>query len=313
LFVDEQKEAAIRKTCENCHVDNRTTGATDANAPQVGMVMIKHPKGPGTPFDTAEYESACVVCHMATQAVENSNQVSAAVHLWRINTDKNYDTFPTTGQFYGGTCSVHTGAVKNAPYLPVVYQSDISQTDCTNAGGTWTAVTKDRNAQTAPDGNYAQAVWVDIDLACGQCHGGGSYQITNPPKDGLLYMTKAALASTAKGMHPTGSCNLVPDATSIPRGGTLGFQATVTNNMAEVQLFKFATTITKPNGGRYPATGYLKGPVGVNLGPNGSISKHLSQYIPNTAPLGTYTYHGYVSNSGVGISDECQFNFEVTR
>ena len=106
-------------------------------------------------------------------------------------------------------------------------------------------------------------------------------------------------------------CNLVPDATTIHREGTLGIQATATNYTNEVQVFKFATRITKPGGGKYPATGYLKGPFTVNLGPNGSISRHLSQYIPNTAPLGTYTYHGYVGVLG-NIYNECQFTFTVT-
>ena len=36
-----------------------------------------------------------------------------------------------------------------------------------------------------------------------------------------------------------------------------------------------------------------------------------SQYFPHYAPLGTYTYHDYVGNYGVGIYDECTFNFTV--
>jgi hypothetical protein len=196
LFVAEQEEKAIRKKCEDCHVNNSTTGATDALAPQVVVANINHPTGTDTPSDTAKYEDACVVCHMATQAVENGNQVSAAVHLWRINTSASYDTFPTTGQFYGGTCSVHTGAVQNAPYLPVVYLSDISETNCNSAGGTWTPVTKDRNAQVSPEtystGTYANAVWVDLDLACGQCHTSGGTAFAVP---------KTQLAAGAAGMH----------------------------------------------------------------------------------------------------------------
>jgi YD repeat-containing protein len=110
---------------------------------------------------------------------------------------------------------------------------------------------------------------------------------------------------------PVVECNLVPDGTVIPRGGTLGFQATVTNNTDEVQVFKFATRITKPNGGKYPPSGYLKGPVWVRLAPHDSGSKHISHFIPSTAPLGMYTYHGYVGRSGV-LYHECQFDFRVT-
>lgn len=37
-----------------------------------------------------------------------------------------------------------------------------------------TALTATVNANTSPDDGYASAVWVDVDAACGQCHGGGS-------------------------------------------------------------------------------------------------------------------------------------------
>jgi hypothetical protein len=211
LFVDEQKEAALRKTCDGCHVNNSTTGATDASAPQVNLATIGHPTGGGTPFDSTKYESPCVVCHMATQAKANGNQNSMPAHVWRINTSASYNTFPTTGQFYGGTCSVHTGAIQNAPALPVVYLSDTSSANC--APGTWTAVTKDRNAQVAPDGTYTNAVWVDLDLACGQCHGGSlgaGATVNNAP-----YLTKVELATYAAGMH-----NNAP--TSVNFGYSLG-------------------------------------------------------------------------------------------
>jgi len=40
------------------------------------------------------------------------------------------------------------------------------------------ALTTTVNANTALDGSYASAVWVDVDAACGQCHGGGTAQKT---------------------------------------------------------------------------------------------------------------------------------------
>jgi len=41
------------------------------------------------------------------------------------------------------------------------------------------ALTGTVNANTAPDGTFTNAVWVDLDHACGQCHGGGTAQITS--------------------------------------------------------------------------------------------------------------------------------------
>ena len=110
----------------------------------------------------------------------------------------------------------------------------------------------------------------------------------------------------------TTECNLVPDAISIHRGGTLGLQATVTNNTDKTASVLAATKVTLPNGNIYPSSGYLFGPISVYLGPNESKSGHLSHAIPSNAPTGTYTYHGYVGNYGPGNYSECQFIFEVT-
>jgi hypothetical protein len=64
-----------------------------------------------------------------------------------------------------------------------------------NTAGTYATMGATR-ANTAPDGAYAEAAWVDVDLACGQCHGGsGSAQ------PGMPYFTTSQLAIAAVGMH----------------------------------------------------------------------------------------------------------------
>jgi hypothetical protein len=107
-------------------------------------------------------------------------------------------------------------------------------------------------------------------------------------------------------------CSLVPDATTIPRGGTLGFQGTVANYTDKSATILFATKVTLPSGNKYPASGYLIGPLSISFVPYQSKSGHKSLDIPITAPLGTYTYHGYVGNYGAGLYDECRFEFTVT-
>lgn len=106
-------------------------------------------------------------------------------------------------------------------------------------------------------------------------------------------------------------CNLIPDTTVIHRGGTLGFQATATNNTNNSASVLFATKVTKPNGYWYPSSGFLIGPNSHPFGPYQTKSFYKSHYIPLTAPLGIYTYHAYVGNYGPGNYSECQFNFEV--
>lgn len=42
-----------------------------------------------------------------------------------------------------------------------------------------TALTSNVNANSSPDGTFTNAVWVDLDHACGQCHGGGTAPATS--------------------------------------------------------------------------------------------------------------------------------------
>jgi predicted CXXCH cytochrome family protein len=147
-FYNEQKEAAFWKVCTDCHNKSLTT--------------IKHPTGPGTPLGdlvgTAEAWEACVTCHMP-----KATSSGFPMHLWRINTNADYRTFPTATEFGIGA----------------------------------TATKKIANA--AADGTYTNAVWVDVDYACGQCHGGsfGPDAIQN----GAPYMDKASLSLVSKNMH----------------------------------------------------------------------------------------------------------------
>jgi uncharacterized delta-60 repeat protein len=112
---------------------------------------------------------------------------------------------------------------------------------------------------------------------------------------------------------PVVECSFSNYNTSVPRGGTLGFTMTIKNNTSESQTFLAATKVTKPDENPYPPSGYLLGPVSVTLDGNASKSPYRSHNIPDGAPLGTYTYHGYVGNYGVGIYDECTFEFEVVE
>lgn len=116
---------------------------------------------------------------------------------------------------------------------------------------------------------------------------------------------------TGMGTLPWCGCEFYPDTTTIPRGGTLGFWANVTNHTVGTWTFYYATRVTTPHGSWYPSSGYLLGPVKITLTYHESRFKDLSLFIPNTAPLGTYTYHGYIGLPG-NIWDECTFTFIVT-
>jgi PKD repeat protein len=103
------------------------------------------------------------------------------------------------------------------------------------------------------------------------------------------------------------SCAFVPDNTVVQRGGTLGFQASVTNNTGGTGTVLFGTKVTKPDASQ---TGFIWGPIQVYLNPHQTKSGHKTHTIPTGFALGTYTYHGYVGRFGT-IYDECAFNFDV--
>jgi hypothetical protein len=69
-------------------------------------------------------------------------------------------------------------------------------------------------ANTSPDGAYTQAAWVDLDHACGQCHGGSGAALPGVP-----YFTTAQLAPVAKGMHASTGTNYIVTFTTAPDPG----------------------------------------------------------------------------------------------
>jgi hypothetical protein len=155
LFVNGQE--GLRKECGSCH-ENSDYAAAVAGTPQYEDAKMAHPRTTSTPWDTAQFgNDPCVVCHMPKPTAADF-----PMHVWRINTDAAYSTFPTALEF--------------------------------GIGGTATR----KNANTAPDSKgYANAVWVDLDLACGQCHNGS---VAEAP-----VFTKSQLSGAAKGLHDGGS------------------------------------------------------------------------------------------------------------
>ncbi len=111
---------------------------------------------------------------------------------------------------------------------------------------------------------------------------------------------------------PSVSVSLTPDGVVVPRGGTLGYSVTLTNNTNSSQTFKFWTNMTLPNGNIYPPDGTLIGPVTVTLSPYGSKTRHLSQRIPQSAPLGNYIYNAFAGPYPTVWSED-HFDFTVVQ
>lgn len=145
---------SVAGSCSTCHdvhkpLNENTAGmsasvrvgCTDCHSsskatvsPQVNL--INHPNGSGTPLENVATDpsSACRICH----------QPPGIRHIWRINTDASYSTYGDYTSAYPVNGSSAAAAAKNVNL-----------------------------SNTAPDGAYSNAVWIDLDNACGQCHGGG--------------------------------------------------------------------------------------------------------------------------------------------
>jgi hypothetical protein len=179
-------------------------------------------------------------------------------HFMRINVDSNYSTFPTAAQLYAGQTT----------------------------------------ANTASDGKLLNAVWVDVDLACGQCHvGSGSIGITTP-SPGAPVLDKSRLAAFAKNIHGQDTYTITA---SVSGSGSITPSGTVTVTSGGSQSVSIA-----------PAAGYVIVNVVVdgatvgavssytfnNVTANHTISATFAQQLTITAsagPNGTITPSGNVS------------------
>ena len=172
--------------CTGCHDPHQSTVA-GTNPPQPPitttcdkchalsktiMQTVNHPIGPGTPFPSGgsqDIPGACVTCHMQA-ALGTANS-----HLFRINPTAGYWTFPTASQLYTQGMTALNTAGEYSPMDGITYPS---------------------------------ASWLDVDLACGQCHVGGDgttnpYGLTLPPgMPGAHAFTRDQLAYAASVMHP---------------------------------------------------------------------------------------------------------------
>jgi len=155
-----------------------------------------------------------VTCHMQA-ALGTANS-----HLFRINTNANYMTFPTSTQLYDLSIS----APNTAP--------ETSEIDGTT---------------------FTPAIWLDVDFACGQCHVGGDgvtnpYGLTLPPgMPGAHAYTKAQLAYWASVMHPGDP--KVPTPTFSPQPTTYHSPQSVT-----ISDSMTGTTIYYTTDGSLPTT-----------------------------------------------------------
>lgn len=107
---------------------------------------------------------------------------------------------------------------------------------------------------------------------------------------------------------PSITIALDPDATVVPRGGALGFEAVLTNQTSEAQTITGWSMATLPGGNPY---GPLLGPRSISLGPGQVRTQHFTHPVPGNAPLGMYTYRGNLGEYSLEVWESDSFAFEV--
>ncbi|KPK70276.1 hypothetical protein AMJ82_03445, partial [candidate division TA06 bacterium SM23_40] len=110
--------------------------------------------------------------------------------------------------------------------------------------------------------------------------------------------------------QPAVTVMVEPDAYEVPRGGTLGYTATVQNLSSSAQSFYGLIEAWLPNGSPYSGNP-LVGPRPVTLAPGGSQSVHLEHPVPAVAPLGEYLLRVKVGNPPADLLDQDFFHFRV--
>ena len=148
---------------------------------------------------------------------------------------------------------------------------------------------------------------------CSVCSCAHSQSLNCNVKARAFWWMLARLAGWNPNISVPVSISLNPDGYQLAEGGTLGYNVTISNNIDSAQTVYVGSNVTLPAGDVYPESSYLLGPAQIVLAPGGSASGYIFHFIPANAPLGLYTYHGYVGTPVDGVIDEDSFDFAVSE
>ena len=292
-----------RGSCTVTIDDAKTVTAAFTLVP-IALTVSKTGTGSGT------VTSSPVGIDCGTDCTESYDYNTSVTLTATPNTGSTFTGWSGGGCSGTGTCAVMMDASKTitATFTLNTYALTVSKAGAGSGTVTSSPVGINCGADCTEPYNYNTVVTLTAAAATGSSFAGWSGACTGT---GACTVTMDAAKTVTATFNLMITVTLVPDSTSIPRGGTLGYTVTVTNNTSTSQTFQYWTYVILPNGSRYPTTGELFGPVAVALLPGAVGSAHLTHRIPATAPLGTYTYYGNVGPYPV-VWDSDSFNFTVT-
>ncbi|GEM_PF-4251665 len=97
------------------------------------------------------------------------------------------------------------------------------------------------------------------------------------------------------------------DPTIVPAGGSFGYTGTLTNQGDEDVTADLWMMLDVPDYGIYGPLSLID----VTIPADFTISRHVEQYVPTYAPLGTYTYMAFVGDYPDNPWDEADMEFTV--
>lgn len=167
---------------------------------------------PGVPADTAQ--GTCMTCHDVHWALADEDPEAEPLRR-ECTTCHAKDLNKIRHPFGGGTPleamdthpneACETCHMPNKMHLFRVSSSD-SYSTFPPASGSGTQL------NSLADGDYAEASWVDVDLSCGQCHGGGSAHA----------VTTGSIASGTNTLNVAAATGLAPDQRILVAGAGEG-------------------------------------------------------------------------------------------
>jgi hypothetical protein len=178
--------------CQGCHSDNggKTTTAVSA---ALGLTGAAH-QDAGSEGTITATSKLCVICHSETP--------SSHGNFIQSGPDQNHHKGNCV------TCHHADGSYTNgAPGCGVTSPSPASVVNCTVACHTTvnTPYKHSVTCETCHEHPGAGVLPLNIQDACGQCHGGGTDSTSNPPSEGVPYINEIGLESAANGMHIRGT------------------------------------------------------------------------------------------------------------
>jgi hypothetical protein len=202
VFRDGQAErihnvnSPVNEACTNPGDGSATSGAA-------GFWVRDGETSPGTPSDTSQ--GNCMTCHDVHWALADEDPEAEplrrecttchAKDLGRMRHPSGEGT-PLEAMNTHPNESCETCHMPNKLHLFRV-SSDASYSTFPSA------LVSDTKVQTMADGDYADAAWVDVDLACGQCHGGGTNhaETVGTASSGSKVVTVASTSGFAAGQR----------------------------------------------------------------------------------------------------------------